>query len=263
VASTSDWDETVCMFTHCLPQLMACELNLECLTLIQCLGLCEDTDAGCAFACNAGGTAFANPFFKDFIDCAVENGCEARYPDSGVCLAEDDQAMATADWDLVSGDWWVVYGKNCGQEGWEGAYDWNPCMHARIFELEKGSWVNNVTFCVGQDSVCEDGNIFVQTPNVYWQGPGVLRHDFLPSDAPLTPQIQDWKIIWAKEDWMFVIWCGSNPLLNNNGAFLVSRSQSDGKIPDDLESEIRLVVQDFGLDIDDMCITDSTQCSPL
>jgi len=249
-----DWDETVCMFTHCLPELMACEINLECLTLIQCLGLCADTDAGCAFSCNAGGTAFSNTMFRDFMDCAVENGCESNYPDSGVCLAENSQAIQTQDWDMVKGDWWVVYGQNCGQEGWEGAFDAYPCTHGRIIEVEEDKWINNNTFCTGEDSSSCADTYFVQTPNVFWVEPGVLRNEFLPSDAPLTPQIQDWKIIWAKEDFMFVIWCGSNPLLIYNGAFLLSRTQSDGTLPSHLEPEIRAVVADFGLDLDAMCI---------
>ena len=28
----------------------------------------------------------------------------------------------------VAGDWWVVKGQNCGQDGWPGAYDWYPCQ---------------------------------------------------------------------------------------------------------------------------------------
>jgi len=254
-----DWDETVCMFTHCLPQLVACELNAECMGLLQCLALCDDTDAGCAFGCNVGGTAFANPLFRDFLNCAIENECEARYPDSGVCLAEDNQAMQTEDWDLMKGDWYTVYGQNCGQEGWDGAYDWAPCMHARIIEVRENEWFNNVTFCTGIDSTC-DGGFIVQTPNVYWQAPGILRQDFPPTEAPLTPQIQDWKIIWAKEEWIFVVWCGFNPMVNYNGAFVMSRNPSDGTLPSHLESEIRSVVAEYGLDLDDMCLTDSTQC---
>jgi len=261
-SGVKDWDETVCMFTHCLPQLMACEINSECMKLLQCLALCDDTDAGCAFGCNVGGTAFNNPLFRDFLECAIEFECEAPYPDSGVCLAEDSQAIQTMDWDVIKGDWWTVYGQNCGQEGWEGSYDWVPCSHARIFEIRDDEWVNKVTFCNGQDSTCEDGGLVTVTPNVFWTAPGVLRNDYPSTEAPLTPQIQDWKILWAKEEWAFVVWCGYNPMVKYNGAFILSRNPSDGTLPAHLDSEIRSVVAEYGLDVDAMCLTDSTQCSP-
>ena len=58
---------------------------------------------------------------------------------------------------------------------------------------------------------------------VFWLAPGILRNDYPSSEAPLTPQVQDWKIIWTKEDWMFVVWCGYNPMVKYNGAFLLSR----------------------------------------
>ena len=72
-------------------------------------------------------------------------------PQDGVCLAEDSEALqvyksvcsdmqvfhsflheySKALDDLprqVEGDWWVVKGQNCGQEGWPGGYDWYPCQ---------------------------------------------------------------------------------------------------------------------------------------
>ena len=45
----------------------------------------------------------------------VDNNCMGTYEDSGVCLAEDDQALDLTDYDVVAGDWWTVYGQNCGQ----------------------------------------------------------------------------------------------------------------------------------------------------
>ena len=87
--------------------------------------------------------------------------------------------------------------------------------------------------------LCQE--VFVTAPNVYWSSPGVLRHDYPQSEAPVIPQIEDWKWMWISEDnqWSVVVWCGSNPMLDYNGAFMLSRSRSDGSIPADLEPTIR------------------------
>ena len=92
----------------------------------------------------------------------------------------------------VAGDWWTVWGQSCGQEDdlgtWSGAYDWYPCSHARFIQVEEDEWVNNTTYCAGSDSVCE-GEVLVTVPKVYWSSPGVLRHDYPQSEAPVVPQV--------------------------------------------------------------------------
>ena len=85
------------------------------------------------------------------------------------------------------------------------------------------------------------GPLLVTVPLVYWSSPGVLRHDYPQSEAPVVPQIEDWKWMWVSEDnnWAVVVWCGSNPMLDYNGAFVLSRTRSNGTIPADLEPVIR------------------------
>ena len=61
-------------------------------------------------------------------------------------------------------------------------------------------------------------------------------------------------------DWAVVVWCGSNPVLEYNGAFVLSRNRSDGTIPAELEPEIREQLELHGMSLDTMCLTDSTQC---
>ena len=80
-------------------------------------------------------------------------------------------------------------------------------------------------------------------PQVYWSVPGVLRHDYPQSEAPVIPQIEDWKWMWISEDnnWAIVIWCGSNPMLDYNGAFVLSRHRSDGTLEPDMEPTIRYI----------------------
>ena len=74
------------------------------------------------------------------------------------------------------------------------------------------------------------GDLLVTVPVVYWTNPGVLRHDYPQSEAPIVPQIEDWKWMWVSEDnnWAVVVWCGYNPVLDYNGGFVLSRTRSDG-----------------------------------
>ena len=99
--------------------------------------------------------------------------------------------ILTESWQ-VAGDWWTVWGQSCGQEDehgvWAGAYDWYPCSHARFFQVEEGEWINNTTYCAGSDSNCV-GDPLVTAPQVYWSSPGVLRHDYPQSEAPVIPQV--------------------------------------------------------------------------
>ncbi len=97
-------------------------------------------------------------------------------------------AQDITDLNQVSGDWWVVKGQNCGQEGWPGGYDWYPCQHGRFLEEEDGSWINNTTYCAGSDSVCTSP-ILVTTPDIYLTAPGVVRHDYPEGEAPVLPQV--------------------------------------------------------------------------
>ena len=111
----------------------------------------------------------------------------------------------------------------------------------RFLQLEDDSWINNTTYCPGTAEGGECGEVLVTAPKVYWSSPGVLRHDYPQSEAPIVPQIEDWKWMWVSEDnlWAVVIWCGSNPMLEYNGAFVLHRQRSDGTLPTELEPVIR------------------------
>merc|ERR1711983_345574 len=161
-------------------------------------------------------------------NCMVENGCMPTYSEDGLCLANDDQAdQMITDLEQVSGDWWVLKGQNCGQdEVWYGGADWAPCQHGRFVKVDDGSWINNTTFCVGSDSTCIS-DLIVTIPKLSLVAPGVVRHDYPEGQAPIIPQIEDWKFMAMPDpDWALVIWCGSNPVLKYNGAFVISRHQS-------------------------------------
>ena len=88
----------------------------------------------------------------------------------------------------IAGHWWVVKGQNCGQEGWPSGLDNYPCQHSRFIELSDGSWINNVTYCHGSDSMCST-DIFVVTPDVSLKSQGVVLTDYPEGEAPMLPQV--------------------------------------------------------------------------
>jgi hypothetical protein len=256
---SGDWHDTVCVMLYCPFQLAACEFDTECRGLLDCMNDCENQDAECAFTCGMTSDAGKNKHFLDFLYCVIENHCTQGYEESGVCLATDEETLQTQDYAMVEGGWWTVYGQSCGQDGWEGAYDWYPCSHAEFRRLETGDWINNTTYCSGTDSNCDE--IIVTVPKVYWSSPGVLRHDYPQEEAPIIPQIEDWKWLWVNGDWALVIWCGENPMLKYNGGFILSRNRSDGIIPDYIMEMLEPEMAKYGLKLEEMCLTDSTQCT--
>ena len=47
-----------------------------------------------------------NPNFRVLMDCMIENDCMPRYPEDGICLATDDQALQTiTDIEQLKGTW--------------------------------------------------------------------------------------------------------------------------------------------------------------
>ncbi len=56
-----------------------------------CMTNCGEDDAECAFTC--GMVGLANQPFLDISQCMADSGCMPDYPDDGVCLAEDSQAL--------------------------------------------------------------------------------------------------------------------------------------------------------------------------
>ncbi len=97
----------------------------------------------------------------------------------------------------VQGDWWVVKGQNCGQEGWPGAFDWYPCQHGRFIQVEDRGWINNTTYCAGQDSVCTS-DILVTIPDAELTSPGVTTLDYPPGEAPVLPQVRFCRKKWRQ-----------------------------------------------------------------
>ena len=61
---------------------------------VLCMMRCDatdPTDAECAFECSM--LALDNQPFLDINQCMADIGCLPEYPDDGICLAEDSQAI--------------------------------------------------------------------------------------------------------------------------------------------------------------------------
>ena len=76
-------------------------------------------------------------------------------------------------------------------------------------------------------------------------------------------QIEDWKFVaWPPPDWAFVVMCGSNPALNFNGAFILTREKSIKALDSlpEVELALRATAESLGIDYDSMCESDNTNC---
>ena len=62
-----------------------------CISALVCMAQCDLEDVDCAFTC--GMLALDNQPFLDISQCMADIGCLPEYPDDGVCLAEDSQAI--------------------------------------------------------------------------------------------------------------------------------------------------------------------------
>ena len=61
-------------------------------------------------------------------------------------------------------------------------------------------------------------------------------------------------------DWAFVIWCGHNPILNYNGAFVISRKRNLETLTPEIDNKLREAAEKYGIDYDAMCVSDNTNC---
>ena len=59
---------------------------------------------------------------------------------------------------------------------------------------------------------------------------------------------------------MFVMWCGTNPALDYNGGYVLSRGRTEEGMSADTLAEFQEVASKHGLDWDSMCVSDNTNC---
>ena len=63
-------------------------------------------------------------------------------------------------------------------------------------------------------------------------------------------------------DYAFVAWCASGPLVDHNGAFVISRNRNLAGLADlpEVEAELSAAAERLGIDYDAMCESDNLDC---
>jgi len=249
-----------CIALHCSLQMGVCVLDHDCRLTLECMGTCSGRpdEAQCQFECEMT-IGNGNEAFISLLQCMATHGCLPDLPPDGHCLAgPEDTVQEIQAIDQVAGDWWVVRGVNCGQDStWAGGYDWYPCQHERYLVLEEG-WINNTTYCGGKEDSCTTDQI-VTIPHATMPSPGLIRLDY--DDEPLLPQVEKWHIVSRpQEDFMFVMWCGTNPALDYNGAFVLSRGRTQEGMTEATLAEFQGVASVHGISWEDMCVSDNSAC---
>ena len=59
------------------------------------MGECDIEDAECSFTCTM--EEVDNEVFTDFLQCCADVDCLPDYPEDGICLAEDDEALQVSE----------------------------------------------------------------------------------------------------------------------------------------------------------------------
>ena len=131
-------------------------------------------------------------------------------PDDGKCrVTDDDGQQDLTDVSDIEGDWWVIKGLNPH-------YDSFPCQHNRYHQDATGTWINNVTWI----DTFHGNKIIGALPTVNVSKPGVFMHYY-----DNLSQVEPWIVISKPhEDYLLMLWCGSNPVLKYAGGILMSRN---------------------------------------
>ena len=72
--------------------------------------------------------------------------------------------------------------------------------------------------------------------------------------------MEKWHLVARAGDFLLVVWCGENPALQYNGAFLLSRHRTAAGLQPAAEQQFREVLARHGLEWDAMCLSDNTDC---
>jgi len=191
-----------------------------------------------------------NPLFDSFLKCIIKYKCVPPYPPQ-TCYVKDSDGLANiTDPSQLSGVWWVNRGLNP-------QYDSYPCQRNDFMKEVSGVWINNVTW---GDPFTKPMQFVLAAPLVTIPSPGVVFHNYTSID--LTPQIEKWIVVSKPTaDWMFMLWCGYNPMLTYAGGIVVSPYRTMNNIPTWINNTFRAVANKHGIDYDNlMFANDNTNC---
>ncbi|CAE8643139.1 unnamed protein product [Polarella glacialis] len=244
-----------CMARRCGTGLLACGLlsPFGCLRSLLCFARCGD-DTSCDFRCEM--EARDDVRLGSFMQCCADHGCLRSYPPDcfpaaecrhGNCNATDDETEASLiDLEQIQGEWWTVNGLNPH-------YDYYFCQHQRIGR-DRGGWVNNVTY-----GITSHRQQLSNSLQLSMSKPGVLVMTY--QETLLKPQVETWRVVsWPHADWMFVLWCGENPVIHYSGGFLLSRHRSIHSLPEGVRRGIDADLKPLGMQLLDLQAQDNEAC---
>jgi len=267
IHTTTDefWGTNFCLAGNCKTHLASCTTSVKCMQTVGCLNTCildnlynKEKVAACAYICEMT-YGYQDLAFDGLINCMLDNQCLRQYPEDGPCVGADEDAVKNVKkMEDIEGDWWVLWGVNCGEGDYPGGYDWYPCQHERFIKDKTGQWINNVTYCGGASDKCVS-DMIVTIANVSMPVPGVVHHDYV--DAPLAPQSEDWRLVsFPHPDYALMLWCGRLPVLDYGGGIIISRKRNSKDIPKEVVSEFKKVLKKHGLEWDNLCPSNNDDC---
>jgi hypothetical protein len=159
---------------------------------------CKLNDPSCFFMCEMDKGYGSTPFTST-LQCMAENKCLPPFAEDGKCRVTDADGLQTlTSVDDILGDWWVIRGLNPH-------YDSYHCQHNRYLKLADGSYINDVTW---NNTFVVPNTIVEAKPIVTFSKPGVVLHDY--QDIGLKPQLEKWVVLQKFDNYMLMLWCGSN-----------------------------------------------------
>merc|ERR1711907_637439 len=142
-----------CIQANCSSQAKACGTEWSCIKAGACNANCalpwhkKDRES-CNLLCELS-YGYNSTKYRDLMQCMSDHGCLPLTKKSdGICLANDtDTIKNLTSLSQIPGKWWIVRGRNCGQNSdWPAGFDYFPCQRDD-FVLENGAWIDHIAYC--------------------------------------------------------------------------------------------------------------------
>jgi len=233
-------EDLACIIEHCTTQMTACYLDKECRPAFICDTKCDLSDPSCGFECLIALGQKSEKYGR-FLQCLLKYHCIPSYnPDTcHVNMTSDGVQNLTKPEDFLN-SWWVVRGLNP-------IYDAYPCQHNDFKMGYNGkAVVNNVSWT---DQYGEKPFYIDVMPNISVPYPGVSALDY-PNDLWINHHEYWTAVSRPHPDWMFMIWCGGNDIVQIAGAILLSTNKNMDNIPKSINDTFREEAKKHGIDYD-------------
>lgn len=274
-AKSPDPNPLWCGLRHCPGSLISCARDDSCGAILACNKACSEREdpAGeqaCHLLCQLEGGGDSQGY-RDVVQCFADNTCLPQSPLDldGICPVDASNLQATLpvqSFEELRGTWREVRGRNCGRPDsrqdaqWQGGYDALECRSSSWVERDERFWYH--TSFSGEPTK-ERLPYLIAEPEISTEDSTALAVHYL--NPPLTPQNEAWYVLSRPtEDWIAYTYCGETPAGRYAGVNIITRSEtlSGDAIPADVVEKLRSDLATFGLDYDEFCPIDHTECRP-